>query len=375
MLGDLNIVEDSIDRIPAHPDNITATAELQKLRDKIKVIDGWRHTHPDEKCFLFQADATGSQSRIDHIYVSRAIYEDTFEWGISDTAIRTDHRLTTVRVATPNTPESGPGRWSMPAIVIKDKGFMKSAVERGRDLEKDLAQVEEGGGLENTQTLFKKFKADIRTMGRNTMKRLVPGIKRQIENLGKDRREALNRPGISEDDVKHISGVIGERIRGIELKRHEKARMTVRVRDRLEGETIGPYLTSLNAERRPREILHRLHIPRTDPLAYTTKSTQMAKIAMEPHNGMQREDEPWAPDRRNLTIDNLCDAIGEGEKLPALDAGVMGARITREEVLVSLQASASAKAPGLDGIPYEFWEALHIRFEETPEDEREVQGF
>lgn len=60
-------------------------------------------------------------------------------------------------------------------------------------------------------------------------------LKNRIENLGKDRRAALNRPGISEDDAKHISGVIGERIRGIELQHHDKARMTVCVKDRLEG--------------------------------------------------------------------------------------------------------------------------------------------
>lgn len=90
---------------------------------------------------------------------------------------------------------------------------------------------------------------------------------------------------------------------------------------------------------------------------------------------MQGEDKPWAPDLRNLTIDNLCDTIGGEEKLPELDAGVMGARITKEEVLASLQASASAKAPGLDGIPYELWEALHISFEATPEDKRAARGF
>lgn len=53
----------------------------------------------------------------------------------------------------------------------------------------------------------------------------------------------------------------------------------------------------------------------------------------------------------------------------------MGARITREEVLASLQASASTKAPGLDGLPYELWEALHISFEETPENKRAARGF
>lgn len=117
-------------------------------------------------------------------------------------------------------------------------------------------------------------------------------LKNRIENLGKDRRAALNRPGISEDDAKHISGVIGERIRGIELQHHDKARMTVCVKDRLKGETIRPYLTSLNAERRPREVMHQLCIPCTDLPAYTTNSARMANIAREHHNGMQGEDKP-----------------------------------------------------------------------------------
>ncbi|KZP13622.1 DNase I-like protein [Athelia psychrophila] len=192
MLGDLNLVEDSIDRIPAHPDNTAATTELQTLRDKIKVIDGWRHTHPDEKDFSFQADATGSQSRIDRIYVSRAVYETAFDWGISDTAIRTDHRLTTVRIAKPNTPESGPGRWAMPAIVIQDKRFLDAAVARGIKLEREIDSLELRSETINAQTLFKQFKVNMKNLGRTAAKRLIPKIKLQIESLQKDRREALN---------------------------------------------------------------------------------------------------------------------------------------------------------------------------------------
>lgn len=116
-------------------------------------------------------------------------------------------------------------------------------------------------------------------MGCNIAKQLVPAIKKQIEVLDKDRKAALNRPDLSEEDTKHISGVIRERIREIELRHHEKAKMTVQARDRLEGETIGPYLTSLNAEQQPREILHRLRIPDPEPPIYTTNLGRMTEIA------------------------------------------------------------------------------------------------
>lgn len=146
---------------------------------------------------------------------------------------------------------------------------------------------------------------DLRNLGRGAAKRLIPKIKQQIERLAQDRKEMLNRPNCSEEDAKHAAGVIGERIRELELKRHEKARMTVRVTDRVEGETIGPYLTKLNAHRRPREILHRLRIPRSEPPEYTTNTHRMTQIAKEHHDTLQGEDEPWAPERRNLTIENI----------------------------------------------------------------------
>lgn len=361
MLGDLNIVEDSLDRIPGHPDSISATTALQSLRNKIKVVDGWRHTHPDEKDFSFMADATGSQSRIDRIYVSQPIMENAFEWGISTTAIKTDHRLVSVRIAQPDAPDSGPGRWAMPAVVLRNKEFIDHAVARGHTLTDDIDGLGPRSLLANVQMLYKTFKDDLRKTARNTAKRLIPKIKQQIERLGRDRLEVLNRPNTSEDDAKHSAGIIEERIRELESKRHEKARMTVKVTDTLEGEIIGPYLTALNAHRRPKEVLRRLRIPQSNPPSYTTNTRQMTRIAKDHHDALQREDEPWAPERRNLTIENLCNSIQPEDKFTEPDAAYLGRRIEKQDVITALKDSASAKAPGLDGIPYELWDALSER--------------
>lgn len=335
------------------------------------MLDGWRHTYPDEKDFTFQADATGSQSRTDRIYASQAVLDTAFEWEITDTSIKTDHRLVSVRIAKPDTPECGPGRWAMPAIVIDNSNFLDSAVARGKRLEAEMAGIDVRTEELNKQTAFKSFKADIRTMARRTAKRLIPKIKQQIQRLSADRKETLNKPNLTEDDAKHMAGVIGEHIRNLEYRRHEKARMTVKVTDRLGGETIGPYLTALNAHRPPKEILHRLRVPGPGPAVYTTSTKKMTKIARNHHNTLQDEDAPWAPERRNLTIENITEAIEEKDRLNDQDAERMGRRIEKQEVIDALKASASAKAPGLDGIPYEFWAALKKR--DDMQREREPQ--
>ncbi|TFY76087.1 hypothetical protein EWM64_g7926 [Hericium alpestre] len=46
MLGDFNLVEDGLDRAPAHPDVKTATNVLMAFRTHFHLQDTWRHTHP-----------------------------------------------------------------------------------------------------------------------------------------------------------------------------------------------------------------------------------------------------------------------------------------------------------------------------------------
>ena len=65
MIGDFNIVEDAIDRLPSHTDLHSAVASLDNLRNKFQLRDGWRATNPDTKCFSFLQKSTGVQSRID----------------------------------------------------------------------------------------------------------------------------------------------------------------------------------------------------------------------------------------------------------------------------------------------------------------------
>lgn len=46
MLGDFNLVEDAIDRLPSHVDPAGAAHALDSFRSSLQLQDGWRVTHP-----------------------------------------------------------------------------------------------------------------------------------------------------------------------------------------------------------------------------------------------------------------------------------------------------------------------------------------
>jgi hypothetical protein len=59
MLGDFNLVEDAIDRLPSHIDPHTTVLSLNNIRNKFQLQDGWWATNPNTKSFSFLQKSTG----------------------------------------------------------------------------------------------------------------------------------------------------------------------------------------------------------------------------------------------------------------------------------------------------------------------------
>jgi exonuclease III len=53
MMGDFNLVEDAIDRLPAHQDHAGATQALYELRSMLRLEDGWRKYKGNEKAYSY----------------------------------------------------------------------------------------------------------------------------------------------------------------------------------------------------------------------------------------------------------------------------------------------------------------------------------
>jgi exonuclease III len=132
VLGDFNVTEDKINRVPAQLDNKAATEALRKIRLNWEIQDAWRHTHPNERNFTFRAKTGQHQikSRLDHIYITRHIQPHTFAWKIEASSVPTDHWLVQMKYTPNDAPQTGKGHWTWPLGMIDDpKTIEKSSSE------------------------------------------------------------------------------------------------------------------------------------------------------------------------------------------------------------------------------------------------------
>jgi exonuclease III len=74
MLGDFNMVEDIIDRIPMRADPDAATNAFDDLKLSLQMMDGWRQTYRTTTAFTFLRKYNGHQARLDRIYVKPSIF-------------------------------------------------------------------------------------------------------------------------------------------------------------------------------------------------------------------------------------------------------------------------------------------------------------
>ncbi|EKM50886.1 uncharacterized protein PHACADRAFT_103486, partial [Phanerochaete carnosa HHB-10118-sp] len=121
MLGDFNLVEDKLDRLPLHADHAGAVAELNALKTCLGLYNGWHTTYRNKREFSFLQGSTGSQSCIDHIYASYTLLQIASQWNIICTGLLTDHSMVSTHLVNRTTPFIGSGRWTMPLLLMHDE--------------------------------------------------------------------------------------------------------------------------------------------------------------------------------------------------------------------------------------------------------------
>ncbi|KAF8191388.1 Endonuclease/exonuclease/phosphatase, partial [Pholiota molesta] len=185
MLGDFNIVEESIDREPKRRDPRGATEALDELKSTLKLVDAWRLDHPKTEVFTWEQTPTReSKSRIDRIYLSNDLRPHTYEWAIDHTEIRTDHKMVSVKIYNPIAPIIGKGRWSIPLHLLKDKDVKKLIDQSGKDLLEQMINPPAGEeDLTHPQKLFQDWKSTLVKSIRNIAREKIPRLDKRIASI------------------------------------------------------------------------------------------------------------------------------------------------------------------------------------------------
>ncbi|TFY58490.1 hypothetical protein EVJ58_g6390 [Rhodofomes roseus] len=371
LLGDFNIVEEPIDRLPARPDPHGPGA-VQALRNFLKiqkVLDGWRITDPTTKDYTFPQRGSRQKSRLDRIYASEELCSKALLWDIQYTAVQTDHKLAIAKFTSAAAPFIGKGRWCLPPLLLDDETFIAEVIKEG---ERTLKSMDECTGTKRTpernpQTLFKSFKEVAKHLARERLRTKIPKLKAATIKLQK----AITDLSAEEDFEKNVSkqkevDVLRERILGLERKRHGQAQAATTARYILNAECPSKYWSAVNKDKRPRDLFYSLKVPDSAPPAYESRSDKMAELARDYHDALQREDinDGEAAHREwNQAVQNSLETIMA--RLPSEGATELIMSRSKEEILEALKKAGNGKAAGVDGLTYEFWLTLHEKWTQS----------
>jgi hypothetical protein len=328
--------------------------------------DGWRDTFTTSKTYTFHQSATGSQSRIDRFHVTPEILATAREWKIETVGVPTDHRMISVQVANENTPNVGRGRWAVTKNTVKDKTLSKMLHEQGMEATSQLDTMGVYTEEHNAQTIYWRFKIDSLEMARHREKVAVPKIKLKIRNLETTLDRTDNDERVSEEQKVKASAEITEKISNLERERHLKARRTVAMRNRIEGETICTHWCQSNKKAKPRDMIYALRKPPVPDMApnalpeYEKNSQKMAEMARDYQKTLQVDENPSDVEVREAKIRTVLENITA--KPTAEQYESMKRQLLKKDVEEALKNSKNNRATGLDGATYELWKTIHARY-------------
>ncbi|KAI9061397.1 DNase I-like protein, partial [Trametes sanguinea] len=168
MLGDFNMVEDALDRLPTRPDPEAVTGAFAKLLRELHMRDSWRKAHQTDRVYTYLHSNGTSQSRLDRIYVAKDLLNAAAEWDHVVPPLSTDHSLVTISLANYQAPYVGRGRWRMPDSLLTDAPFHDTMKRLGKELQEALTNMNGRTQDCNPQTAYATFK---RALGEEAKKR------------------------------------------------------------------------------------------------------------------------------------------------------------------------------------------------------------
>jgi exonuclease III len=364
MMGDFNFVEDDIDRFPIRKDDNRLTEKFDSLKVKYKWVDGWRIHNPTNRNYTFFQEGTGSRSRIDRIYTTKDLYVYAYNWDIMASGRISDHDLVYVEILKKGLPFIGEGPWRMRLDLIEYQPFRtkikKLLNETSGKLDEYKGSLEAGEPVEELrkkdtpQTIWLNFKSKLGVVAQNEQKSRRKILHKEKKSMAKKINELLNVNSASAAAVIENERAIKElrkRLKESGELEHTKLQQAAEARFKHFGEKCTKYWFNLNKEVERQECMLALY-DRDGNLHTETKV--MCEIASEYHQNLQREPE-WTPAREKAILDMLDQVEA---KLSPDEVNMFEQTTTLGELCDALKASNNGTAPGLDGIPYEFYKSF-----------------
>ncbi len=374
MAGDFNNVEDAIDRLPITdgPDASIPALDGLKISLGLMLADGWRMTYPSTREYTFHRGSGPDAvfSRLDRFYVTPKTFDGAREWQIREAGVRTDHSLILVQLTPDNAPVVGDGRPVFSLQLLKDKVLTRQIKDRGIQAIHELTVLETGAArsdIANPQLILHRFKKEVMKLARAREKDVVPKLLAEIRDRERQLRQTKANSNMTEQAKVAEATALTKQVRQLKERRYKQQQQNARATHRLYGDRPTKYWSKLHRESAPRDIINAFEkegqLGVSGEKIYETDSSRMAEMARAHHMNIQRDDSDVKPaPQREQDIMAALQSIDAG--VTPTQANDLGEKITYSECAAALRLSKNGTSPGLDGVPFELWKALHARHTE-----------
>ena len=145
-------------------------------------------------------------------------------WVVEPSEIPSDHKMTLVRFAPQHAPFIGKGRWSWPLGLLHDKPLNQSIHTHELELQEQLETLSQTDRTTNAQTLWQKFKDDLKSDASTAAKSQMCKISKRITALKKDLADANRDVNLDEDIHSRVNAIsLDHEIDHLEKKRYKAA--------------------------------------------------------------------------------------------------------------------------------------------------------
>ena len=375
-LGDFNVTEEAIDRLPPRLDDVNAIEALRDTRLDWGCTDAWRAANPNEREFTYRAETVNGQikARLDRIYTSEQTTPLVYDWVTTPSPVLTDHWLIAVKYAPKEAPQIGKGRWTLPIHLLRNEKFLRETTTEGQKLQQRLEwlqQAEPDRATDNPQRAWADFKIKIRDAAKAAMKKDRYKIDSRIKALKKDLDSLNNAPQATTDNsIRLHETAIEKEIKHLERKQVRQLKDNLSAALTHHGENLGGIWSALNKEKKPRDYIRRLKIPNMQPPQYERDTHRMANLAKTYHENLQKADLHQTHNEDfEMRANLILEEIPPNQTLDDPFASPLNWCLTEAHIGKALKLAKNGSATGMDGCPYELWKILKERHEiETRKD-------
>lgn len=250
--------------------------------------------------------------------------------------------------------------------MLSDQYFLQEAIYLGNLAHTELQKWSESPTTQmenNLQMILQRYKDCITKMVWQRLKKKTPKLC-LVQSVLEVQLKAVQHSTSNSPECQSLQEAdrLREWIADIDKKMAALTALLNATMYTMNAERVSKFWFALNKPKAPRDLFFALQQEGTGEPQYETRSDRMAELAQNYHESLQsdRMEEPGGALSRQHDIKQALKEVNT--TLPADQVMALTWSVSCAEVQEALKVVAAGKATGLDGLPYEFWSTLDVRW-------------